>query len=65
MSSYVTQQGAGLGEIWVQKRISSVFQVEDTLSKLARRPREGTQISIQLRVADAKGRVNSLGLESF
>ena len=38
-----------------------------TLSKLTRRPRGGSHIhiSIQLRVSDVKGRLKSLGLESF
>ena len=38
-----------------------------TLSKLTRRPRGGghIKISIQFRVIDVRGRLNSLGLESF
>ena len=55
------------GLIFIVACSCQVLVTLGNLSKLTRRPRGGghIQISIQLRVINVRGRVNSLGLESF
>ena len=55
------------GSIEINEGLTLCCQKLGNLSKLTRRPRGGghIQISVQLRVINVRGRLNSLGLESF